>query len=163
MKGSMRKYLYFFIICFVLSAPAFAQTAAELEVLLNTNAVSYEQAARFVLEAADVPVSAGEAFRHAAEQNWLPQDAAPGDTAVLQGVSHLIMQSFGIKGGILYSGTQSPHYAYRELVYLNVIQGRVDPRMAVSGEFLLFMIGRMLSQTEDDPWPEGTPMGGGIE
>jgi hypothetical protein len=126
-----------------------AQTAAEIESLLSTKALSCGQAASFVLQAADVTVS-GEAFDYALEQKWLPANTAPSDTAALDGVSLLIMGAFGIKGGIMYSGFKSPHYAYRELVYQGIIRGRADPGMAVSGDLLLFMTGKVLDRIEGD-------------
>jgi hypothetical protein len=138
----------------LLAAPLCAQTAAELEELLQVQAVSYGQAARFVLEAADaadsqnVSKKTASAFTFAAERAWLPHNAAADDAARLDGVSLLLMQAFGVKGGMWYSLMKNPHYAYRELLYQDVIQGRVSPEMAVSGEYLLFLINRLLSRQE---------------
>jgi len=125
-------------------------TADEIETLLNTSAVSYAQAARFVLEASDAAVirDPEEAFRYAAEQKWLPKNVLAGDAARLDAVSLLLMRSFGVKGGMLYSITKSPHYAYRELTYKDTIQGRADPHMEVSGEKLLFITNRILARRE---------------
>jgi hypothetical protein len=55
------------------------------------------------------------------------------------------MNAFEIKGGIFYTFTGRPRYAYRELVYLNIIQGRTEPGMNVSGELLLFITSRILT------------------
>jgi hypothetical protein len=142
------------LLCCVLALPAFlsAQTAAdEIEALLETKAVTYAQAARFVLEASDVIAMANpaEAFQYAAEQHWLPATASADQAARLDGVALLVMRSFGIKGGIWYSLAQSPHFAYRELVYQDIIQGRVDPAMAVSGDNLLYIVNRVLSQLDN--------------
>jgi hypothetical protein len=143
-------FVFLALVVSVIAPPTLtAQTAAELEAVLAAESLSYEQAASFVLQAADVPVS-GTAFNHALEQKWLPAKAAPGDTAVLDGVSLLLMGAFNIKGGIMYSVVKSPRYAYRELVYQGIIQGRSDPGLAVSGDLLFFMIGRALDRTEED-------------
>ncbi|MDR3021009.1 MAG: hypothetical protein LBU66_08955 [Treponema sp.] len=127
-----------------------ARTAEEIETLLETNAVTYAQAARFVLEASDafVTTDSDEAFRYAKEKNWLPKNAQGDQAARLDSVSLLFMRSFEIKGGILYSIFKSPHYAFREMAYRNFIQGRLDPAMNVSGEDLLFYTGRVLSYSE---------------
>jgi len=148
----------FFINCSLFiclfAAPAFlsAQSAAEeIETLLNTKAVTYAQAVRFVLEAADVGITDNpitnpeEAFNYAVQQNWLPKNAASGDLARLDKISLLLMRSFEIKGGLFYSITKNSHYAYRELVYKSVIQGRFDPCMQVSGERLIFYVNRIYS------------------
>ena len=146
----MKRRLFLFSIVFlVLSSPIFAQTAAEIETLLASDAVSYDQAASFVLRAADVEAT-GSAFTYATEQKWLSAKAVSGGSATLDEVSLLIMGAFGIKGGIMYSATKAPHYAYRELVYQGIIQGRADPALVVSGDLLLFMVGRVLDQTETE-------------
>jgi len=144
-----RRLLFLLVVFLVLSVPIFAQTAAELETLLATEALSYEQAASFVLRAADVTAT-GSAFNYAAGQKWLPAKASPDGIAALNGVSLLVMGAFGIKGGIMYSATKNPHYAYRELVHQGIIQGRADPGLAVSGDRLLFMISRALDQNEGE-------------
>lgn len=135
-----------------------AQTAERLERLLNTGALSYGELALFVFEAANVAerfgpeiISSPEAaFSFAVEQNWLSANLAMEDTAVLNRASLLIMRSFELRGGIFYSIFRSPHYAFRELVHQGMIQGRVSPRMPVSGEMLVFVVGRVLSSVGDD-------------
>jgi len=141
------------LILFLLAGNAFlsAQSAAvEIETLLETNAVTYAQAARFVLEASGVRATRNseDAFNYAVQQNWLPGNVQAGDPARLDKISLFLMQSFNLKGGIFYSITNSPHYAYRELVYNGVIQGRSDPAMYVPGERLLFYVNRILSMIE---------------
>jgi len=134
----------------ILSAPLFAQTAAELEELLRAKAVSYGQAARFVLEAADAAAlkDASSAFAFAAERAWLPKNAAAEQAARLDGIALLLMRAFAVKGGIWYSLAKNPHYAYRELVYQDVIQGKTDPEMTLTGEQFLFIVNRLLSVRE---------------
>jgi len=158
----MKKSVCFLALCSlsltVVTAFLPAQTAAEMEVLLKLNAVNYGEAARFVLKAADAPVAAEggslpgaeDAFNFAAQRQWLPKDAESGGSASLQGVSLLIMRSFDMKGGLFYTLFKNPHYAYREMVYQDIIQGRNDPEMLVSGETLLFLINRVSSRMEED-------------
>jgi len=156
-KTIMKKELWLFFLV-LLPVLLSAQTAVEIEELLAVKAVSYEQAARLVLKAADLPVfsaaaslpSGQEAFNYAAERKWLPKKAVIGQEASLEGVSLLIMRSFEIKGGLFYSLFKNPHYAYREMIYQDIIQGRADPQMAVSGEQLLFLINRLMSTLGND-------------
>jgi hypothetical protein len=131
----------------VLTPGLFAQTAAEIEALLETDALTYEQAASFVLRAADIGVW-GSAFDYAAEQNWLSGKATFDGTASLGEISLLVMRAFNMKGGAFYTLMKTPHYAYRELLNQNIIQGRADSDMAVSGDLLLFIVGRVLDQIE---------------
>jgi len=143
----LRVRIFFLFILFLTGAALSAQTADEIETLLNTGAVTYAQAARFVLEASDALVTSSreEAFSYAVQQNWLPANSSSGEPARFDQISLLLMRSFNMKGGLMYTLTKSSHHAYRELVYRNVIQTRSDPAMTVSGEELLFMVGRLLS------------------
>ena len=132
--------------------------AAEIDTLMRTNAVSAAAAARFILEAANLlpegpsgPLKGSEAetaaFNLALSKNWLK--GAASDTVTLKDTAFLIMQSFGFKGGVMYSLTKSPRYAYREMIYNQLIQGSASPGMKVSGERLLHIIGKALSHSEE--------------
>jgi hypothetical protein len=149
---SLNKYA--FLILFFVTIPVFAQeaprsqsTAAEMETLLSAKTITYAQASRFVLQAANALTTDNgeEAFNYAVQQNWLPQKAVSDAPARLNNISLLLMRSFNVKGGIMYSITKSPNYAYRELVYLNIIQNRSDPSMFVSGEQLLYYVNKILA------------------
>ena len=147
----------FLLLCIFVS-PLSGQTAQRMEALLEEEALSWSDAAIFVLEAADWAAFSNpvDAFYYARERNWLPKNAQPQDTARLNGISLLLMQAFELPGGIFYSLTKNSHYAYRELVYKEVILGRADPHMLVSGDDFLFMIGRILTIVEESgirsPW-----------
>jgi len=143
----------FFIACLfvIVCTPLFTYSAAEeIEMLLAAESVTYAQAARFVLEAADARITSNpeEAFFYAVQHNLLPGNVSSADPARLDKISFLLMRSFEVKGGIFFSMFKSPHYAYRELVYNSVIQGRHDPSMLVSGEKLIFYVNRLYSMQE---------------
>jgi hypothetical protein len=44
----------------------------------------------------------------------------------------------------MYSLFPGPRYAYRELVYRKILEGRVDPAQTLTGERLLYFLGRAL-------------------
>lgn len=135
---------------------AWSQVAEEMEAALEAPALSYAEAARFVLEAADTgaPVEPQAAFRFAQERSWLPARVLPDGSARLGPVALLIMRSFNLKGGLLYTFFPNAHFAYRELSHRRVIQD-ADPEMTVSGGQLFFMLGRILALRTD-----GTVSGG---
>jgi len=139
--------LIFSLILAAAALSAHAQSADWIESLLASDSVTYADAALLVLEAADALAAptAAAAFDYAAERGWLPKGAAAGDAARLDGLSLLVMGAFDFKGGLFYTLTRSPHHAYRELAYRNIIQGRSDPMMSVSGDLLLFTVNRVLA------------------
>ena len=131
------------------SVQAFAQSGAEIDLLLATDEVSLSLAARYVLPAADIlPADATPeaSFAAAKEKGWLPADAEPDAPVRLSALSFLIANAFGMKGGAMYSIAPGQRYAYRELVYLRVIQGASDPAQTVSGERLMRILGRALDR-----------------
>ena len=150
--AGLGRFLFVFFI-FAMQLPVYGQVAEEIEALLSTPAVTYAQAVRFILEASSeetVFTNSTQAFRYAMEQDWLPKNAVAEATIRLDEISFLIMNAFNMKGGIMYSITKSPHYAYRELVYRSVIQGKTYPSMDVSGDLMLFITSRILGNREKE-------------
>jgi hypothetical protein len=123
-----------------------AQTVVhDMDALLDSEAVTWADAARFVLPAAGVETAdAAQAFAAAAERGWLPRKAEPSGAADFGGISFLLMKAFDIPGGVLYSLFPGPRYAYRELVYKGILQGPQDRSWKVSGFHLITLIGKTL-------------------
>jgi hypothetical protein len=125
-----------------------------MDIILASREIRNDQAAFFVLGAAEV-LPAGEltaegAFALAKEQKWLSRNAQPYDPARLEEVSLLVMGAFHFRGGLMYSLFPTPHFAYREMVYKRLLQGRNDPAVTLSGERLLRIIGRALDFNGSD-------------
>jgi len=147
-----RNFLFPAVLFFALfSASLYSQTAAELEDILNVQAVNCSQAARFVLEAADMAdiKDTDAAFAFAAERAWLPKKAQAEKPITLAELSFLIMKAFNLKGGMMYSLIPGPRYAYRSMVVRSFIKGASDPAMTVNGERFLLIIGNVLSANGD--------------
>jgi len=145
--------LFLAILLFTLFSPSlYAQTAAELEELLQIQTVSYGQAARFVLEAADTTNvnDAAQAFEFAAERSWLPKKAAAEKPITLAELSFLIMKAFDLRGGMMYAIKPCPRYAYRSMISRSFIQGASDPAMTVSGDRFLLILGNVLDAAGGD-------------
>jgi hypothetical protein len=147
----LRSCLFVF---FVVNSSFFlpAQTAAELERILDLPSVSYGDAAWLILSSAGAlppETSTGGAYDFASDNKWLPQKAAPEEAITLGGVSLLIMQSLNLKGGLMFSLFPNPRYSYRELVYRQVIQGHAYSTQKVSGERLLRILSRALEYSGD--------------
>ncbi|GHV96429.1 hypothetical protein AGMMS50293_27490 [Spirochaetia bacterium] len=124
-----------------------AQTAERMDILLSSPEVSCAIAALAVLPAAALipeDSSPEAAFAAALEQGVLPKNAEADKAIKLDELSFLIMRSFGMKSGLMYALFPSPRYAYREMIYRKLIQGRNDHALTLSGERLLRILGRTL-------------------
>jgi outer membrane protein OmpA-like peptidoglycan-associated protein len=164
MKGLFRKTPpfggpgYFVLLLLpVLLGPALlsAQAAEDLDQVLASSALSYGQAAYFILRSASSGEDGGEpdtpagAFDRARGNGWVPKKAVENDTASLGAVSLLIMRAFDFKGGFMYSLFHSPRHAARELVYLKILQEYGDPGRPVSGDRFFQILSGALARS---PW-----------
>lgn len=134
---------------FLTAAFVSGQTAADLDTLLNTDQVSYAWAARFVLPAAGLigeDASPEASFNLAVEKGWFAKELSPEAAIPLKDLSYLCAEAFQIKGGLMYRLFSGPRYAYRELKYRKMIQGRSDPAQLVPGDRLIRIIGRILDE-----------------
>ena len=147
-----------FALCFLFVVPVFlpAQTAAELEMLLENPAITCDQAARFVVASSGSPASIGSPvsadtelpenpFGWVMDKGWLPKNAEPDAPVTLGALSFLMMKAFNIKGGMMYALIPGPRYAYRAMVSRSLIEGTADPDMKVPGERFLIILGNVLS------------------
>ena len=153
----MKKNIIITFFLMIFCTTIHAQTPNEIHTLLQTPAVTNAQAASFVLEAADVTgaydkTSEQDAIRFAIENKWLPKNANAHDSITLENFSYLVMKAFGLKGGPMYTLFNNAHYSYREMVYRELIQGRSDPKMKVSGYTMILIVNRLLFRLENDPW-----------
>ena len=140
--------LFFFLAAFMPSSFAFAQSASEMDAMLHADTVSAARAVRFVLGAADLlqsGISAAEAERvaydMAASNGWIK--AKSDESITMRETAFLIMKAFNMKGGIMYSIFKNPRYAYREMVYRNLIPGRMNGNIKVTGSALLAILDRV--------------------
>jgi len=143
----------FLVLClFCIGFSLYAQTAQVIENILSKDELTYAEAAGFILRASEKLVTSDEeeAFWFAAKKYWLPKNVSPDDPAKIDGIAFLLLNAFDIEGGVMYSITKSPHYAFRELQYRNIIQGRADRYMKVSGAELVFITGRVLEESEKE-------------
>ena len=141
------KHLMFLTIFLLLLFPAFGQTSADIENLLAERAISFEQAAWFILASAlnEVPDSSQAAFALAVERGWIPAKAESGNPITFNGLSLLLMKAFEINGGMMYRFTENKRYAYRELRSREYITGRAYSGITVSGEQFLQILGNIMS------------------
>ena len=143
------KTLFCLVLCIFFITPFFlqAQTAAELETLLESSAITCSEAAWFVLSASQAASgdNSQAAFETAMNNGWLPKKATADDPITLGPLSFLMMKTFGIKGGLLYLIFPGPRYAFRNLVSRSIIQGAADPAMQVSGDRFLQILGNVLN------------------
>jgi hypothetical protein len=134
-------------------SPLHAQIAGDFDKALQSQAVTWLQAVQFVLPASGVLPEGSDpagAFALARENGWIPSGTTPEGTVKLKDLSLLIMKSFQLKGGIFYTIFPNSRYAYREMLYNKLIQGRSDPNMTVPGDYFFYILGRVLDYAGEE-------------
>ncbi|HCM27500.1 MAG: hypothetical protein A2Z99_07820 [Treponema sp. GWB1_62_6] len=135
---------------FLVSVSVSAQSNEFIDGLLETPAVTLGQVSYLVLVASDnlgEDADEARAFEQLESLGWAPSGGKAGDPVTLAAFSSVLMQAFGLKGGLMYSFFPNRRYAYRELASLQVIQGRSDPGDRVDGIMAVRMLGRIFDVT----------------
>jgi hypothetical protein len=134
----------------VSAAAAWGQTAAEMEIFLDTAEITCSQAAYLVLAAArdNPPQNPEAAFGTALEQGWLPKKSESAGPITLGGLSLLVMKALDMKGGLMYRIFPLGRYAYREMTGRGFIEGRSYSTFTVSGEQFLRIVENVLARRE---------------
>jgi len=142
------------ILGLLLLAPALlsAQTAAELERILETPYVTKSQAAQFIVASTFGPADISEdaALQFVITRGWLPRKTTTDVLISMGTLSYLTMKAFDLRGGLMYSIVPGPRYAFRAMVNRSFIEGASDPAMKVSGERFLIILGNVLDAAGGD-------------
>ena len=130
---------------------AWGQSNEILDVLFDEPAATLGQAAYLVLTASGrtpEDSSPKEAAASLVDQGWTIPERRADEPLTLGEYSYLLMQAFGMKGGVMYRIFPGPRYASRELVYLKMIKGDTSPYRTFSGEEAIGILGRVMEWKE---------------
>ncbi|MEX2442298.1 MAG: hypothetical protein WD492_01745 [Alkalispirochaeta sp.] len=131
-------------------ASATAQSNEFVDEVLAQDRITYGNAAYLLLVGSgDLDESASLSYaRDRFESGPAALGRGVNESVTLGEYSLLAMNAFGITGGMMYTLVPSPRYAARELAFRQVIQGRAYPRMDLSGQRAMRLIGRVLTLDE---------------
>ncbi|MFP4212393.1 MAG: hypothetical protein ACLFR8_14205 [Alkalispirochaeta sp.] len=145
---------------FVVATALPAQSNQRIDEILSQESITYGHAVYLLLtsqQAIPDDATVSDALARiegssSADGPRLPQTPLgypPDHPLTLGEFSRLTMETFGITGGMMYTILPHPRYAARELAFRDVVQGRAYPRMSLSGERALRIVGRVLALDEE--------------
>ncbi len=143
----MKKAATLFVLLCSGLLPLAAQSNQLLDQILAQPELSFGQAAYLLLTAAQKlpeqssPEQAAEAL---ASSGWRVKARPAEEPMPLGEYSYLLMQAFGIRGGLMYRLFPGPRYATRELASRKWITGRAWPGRALSGEEAVRLLGAVM-------------------
>ncbi|MGI5090549.1 hypothetical protein ABK01_08030 [Treponema sp. OMZ 305] len=144
----MKRTLYIAVAMLLIAAATFGQAAEKIDKILETEAATFGQAAYLIQTALD-DGSDGLDFETAFErfksenQNLIRDSVTAEDVIPVKTYAFLLMKAFDVKGGMMYRIYPCPRYAYRDLRYLAVIQGKNNPDASMTGASMLQILGRV--------------------
>ena len=146
-----RFWLFTLILLILLIVPAmgWAQSNKIIDDLLRESTASYGNTAYIVLTAAEIlPEDTDEeaALYEVGKRGWNPKQKGIYNPISLGEYSHMLMQAFNIRGGIMYSIFPSPRYASRELGFKGYIKKDFGAYRNVSGREAMQILGRILRE-----------------
>lgn len=139
---------------FLAGVGVWPQSATYLDSLLQSEQLSYQDAAYVVLLGAGVisdELSSAQALRFLEERGWGLPRLSPLDNLTLGSYSLIIMRVFELRGGPMYSLFPTRRYAVRELRFRGLLQGRAAPGSRLSGEQALRILERVVRRYQENP------------
>ena len=136
----------FILLCF----PLYSQSDLVIDHLLEEKNASFGNTVYIVLTAVGeitLDTSPQDAVIFLAEKNWKLKQRNIDDPVKVGEFSLIVLKAFSIKGGLFFRMFTFPRYAARELVYLDLIPYDRNPYGYISGEEVLYIVGKMLDMT----------------
>ncbi len=134
----MPRRIAFILLAALLAVGALcAQSNERMDELLAQPVARLDSAAYMILSAAGaIPEEASpdEAFAALQEKAWLKGERAPEDGLSVGELCFVLMKALNLKGGLFYSIFPGPRYAYRDMVYREVVSSQTPSGKRASGE-----------------------------
>ena len=131
----MNRTLCIAVAVLITAAASFGQSAERVDTILKTEKATFGQAAYLIQTSLKDDSSEHE--------NLIRDSVTAEDVLPVKTYAFLLMKTFDIKGGMMYRIYPCPRYAYRDLRYLAVIQGKNDPDAPMTGAAMLQILSRI--------------------
>ena len=125
----------------------FSQSNEVIDQLLEEEQATLGNTVYLVFLAADIAAedwSVDRSIQELQSRGWGFDDAATDTVVDLGSMSFLLMKTFGMRGGIMYSLFPGRRYAARELAFLGFVPGYASPKRVLEGQEVTHILGRTL-------------------
>ncbi len=129
--------------------PVAAQSASEISLILEKKATNTLDFSYLVASSAGFQGNPFQAYAWCDRFNTFPLDGTMNDPATPKAISHFLMANYQLQGGIMWTLTGSPRYAYKELKSRGFWPRGTDPDTALSGRDLIKTVRQFLSDYPD--------------
>lgn len=137
----MKKLLIVFSV--LLAFPLIGQQSNIIDDVISQRSIDLQNATYLALTAGDIideSTEPSEALKVLQDLNWSIKKAETNRELTLGDSTVLLMNSLKVKGGIMYSLTKQPRYAYKEMVFRGILKPEEDLKRSISGiEFITIL------------------------
>ena len=129
-------------------AVSFSQSAEKIDEILEIEKATFGQATYLIQtalnsESDELDFNAAFDLFKSNNENLIKDSITASDVISTKTYAFLLMKAFGIKGGMMYRIYPCPRYAYRDLQYLAIIQGKNNPDAPMTGAAMLQILSRI--------------------
>lgn len=142
----MKKVIIFLTLSIVF-IPLYSQSNTVVDQVLTQEFIDFDKGVYMILSAGGKiaeDITPAQALVELDKLKWDIDIKQATDKMTLIDASLLIMNSLEIKGGIMYSIIPIKRYAYKEMIFNNLIENTTDKNRLISGLELLTILGNSL-------------------
>ena len=137
----MKRYALLFL-CMLCLLPMFSQSAAVISDILEKQEATYGDFSYFIAAREGKVAPPAEGFTWGKQFEAFPGEASSEDSVSVKTVSFFLMNSYELPGGLMWSATQKPRYAWRELKANGFWKTGTDPDHILGGQELVQAMNR---------------------
>lgn len=149
----MKKLIFFFAFALLLPVSFFAQSSDQVSKILKSEILTYGEASYLPALYANLiseNASETEAFAALQENEYFDSADDSGSLISLSVLANIYMKTFGFKGGLFYTITKSPRYAFKEFKARGFLPVEADPDMLITGRDAVDLFNSCLDVAEGD-------------
>lgn len=137
----MKRYALI-ILCMLFLFPVFSQSAEVVSDILNKEQASYGDFSYLVAAEAGMEKDSSEAFVWCRQFESFSESTLQEDPVTIKTVSFFLMNNYELPGGLMWSATRSPRYAWKELKANGFWKPGTDPDHILNGRELVEALNR---------------------
>ncbi len=149
----MKKIAITIFLCVAFSLAAFSQSAEKVSQMVEAQTVSLLDVSYFAatyLDVVEITTSGEHSLGALKRQARLSKIEDTTSALAYDDFAYFCAQVWHIKGGLFYTLSNSPRYAFKELQSMNIIYPHIQPNDTITGAQALTIMTKVIEYSEQD-------------
>ena len=143
------KKLCILVLLAIILAPSYSQSAEVISEVLEKETASYMDFSYLIASQLGLECTPFEAYAWCERFGTFPVADKANSPITVKSASQFFMVNYGLPGGLMWSATHSPRYAWRELKHRKFWASGTDPDNELSGEEVVQAVSRFFETYPD--------------